>query len=156
MLLKNSLSWVMLKCRILIELFVEYIDTGSPVPNIPSKSCGLADEYNKLLMEWKWFETSVYVFSNLGKISRCSLYIFYLVLDIEVYSLNLLFCDRSNYIDFCSTQQIALQNHCTVMFELIKLLSGKAPRLIPSMTAHIINGVLIDKVTWNLVGNNIC
>jgi hypothetical protein len=24
-----------------------YIDTGSPVPNIPSKSCGLADENNK-------------------------------------------------------------------------------------------------------------
>jgi len=44
---KNSLSWGMLKRRILIGLFVMYIDTGSPVPNIPSKSRGLADENKK-------------------------------------------------------------------------------------------------------------
>jgi hypothetical protein len=30
-----------------------YIDTGSPVPNIPSKSHGLADENKKFLTEWK-------------------------------------------------------------------------------------------------------
>jgi hypothetical protein len=29
--------------------FVVYIDTGSPVPNIPSKSRGLADENKKFL-----------------------------------------------------------------------------------------------------------
>jgi hypothetical protein len=28
-----------------------YIDTGSPVPNIPSKSRGLADQINKLLTD---------------------------------------------------------------------------------------------------------
>jgi hypothetical protein len=32
-----------------IGLSVVYIDTGSPVPNIASKSRGLADENNKLL-----------------------------------------------------------------------------------------------------------
>ena len=30
-----------------------YIDTGSPVSNIPSKSRDLADENNKNLTEWK-------------------------------------------------------------------------------------------------------
>jgi hypothetical protein len=30
-----------------------YIDTGSPMPNISPKSCGLAGENKKLLMEWK-------------------------------------------------------------------------------------------------------
>jgi hypothetical protein len=49
----------MLKRRISIGLFVVYIDTGSPVPNILSKSRGLADENSKLLTEWKWFETSI-------------------------------------------------------------------------------------------------
>ena len=34
-----------------IGLFVVYIDTGSPVPNIASKSRGLADENNKLFDE---------------------------------------------------------------------------------------------------------
>jgi hypothetical protein len=34
--------------------FVVYIDTGSPVPNIPSKSHGLADENEFFLTEWKW------------------------------------------------------------------------------------------------------
>ena len=38
---RNSLSSEMLKRCIV------YIDTGRPVPNIPSKSCGLADENNK-------------------------------------------------------------------------------------------------------------
>ena len=36
-----------------------YIDTESPVPNIPSKSRDLADENNFFLTEWKWFETTV-------------------------------------------------------------------------------------------------
>jgi hypothetical protein len=37
----------MLKRHISIGVFVVYIDTGSPVPNIPSKSCDLADENKK-------------------------------------------------------------------------------------------------------------
>jgi hypothetical protein len=44
----------MLKRHISIVVFVVYIDIGSPVPNIPSKSRGLADENKKKkLMEWK-------------------------------------------------------------------------------------------------------
>ena len=43
----------MLKRHISIGVFVVYIDTGSPVSNIPSKSCDLADENNKILTEWK-------------------------------------------------------------------------------------------------------
>jgi hypothetical protein len=42
-----------------IEVFVVYIDTGSLVLYIPSKSCDLADENNKICTEWKWFETTV-------------------------------------------------------------------------------------------------
>jgi hypothetical protein len=38
--------------KITIGVFVVYIDTGSPVPNIPSKSCRLDNE-NKILTEWK-------------------------------------------------------------------------------------------------------
>jgi hypothetical protein len=49
----------MLKCHISIEVFVAYIDTVSPVPNISSKSRDLADENKKLLTEWKRFETTV-------------------------------------------------------------------------------------------------
>ena len=56
---KNSLSWVTLRRQLSIGVFVVYIDTGSPMPNIPSKSRGLADENKKFLTEWKWFETSV-------------------------------------------------------------------------------------------------
>jgi hypothetical protein len=41
---KNSFSWVTLKWHLSIGDFVVYIDTGGPVPNIPSKSRGLADE----------------------------------------------------------------------------------------------------------------
>jgi hypothetical protein len=40
-------------------VFVVYIDTGSPMLNIPSKSRDLADENNKILTEWKWIETTV-------------------------------------------------------------------------------------------------
>jgi len=29
------------------------------VPGVPSKSRDLADENNKILTEWKWFETTV-------------------------------------------------------------------------------------------------
>jgi hypothetical protein len=36
-----------------IGVFVVYIDTGSPMLNIPSKSRDLADEKNKILTEWK-------------------------------------------------------------------------------------------------------
>ena len=36
-----------------------YIDTGRPVPNIPSKLRCLADKNKILLTEWKWFKTSV-------------------------------------------------------------------------------------------------
>jgi hypothetical protein len=49
----------MLKRHLSIGAFIVYIDTGSPVPNIPSKSHGLTDENKKFLTEWKWFETTV-------------------------------------------------------------------------------------------------
>jgi hypothetical protein len=49
----------MLKRYILIGVFVVYIDTGSSMPISPSKSRDLADENNKILMEWKWFETTI-------------------------------------------------------------------------------------------------
>jgi hypothetical protein len=41
----------MLKRHISIGVFVAYIDTRSPLPNIPSKSRGLADENKNL--EWR-------------------------------------------------------------------------------------------------------
>jgi hypothetical protein len=43
----------MLKRHISIGVFVVYIDTGSSVPGVPSKSHDLADENNKILTEWK-------------------------------------------------------------------------------------------------------
>jgi hypothetical protein len=36
-----------------------FIDTRSSMPISPSKSRDLADENNKILTEWKWFETTV-------------------------------------------------------------------------------------------------
>jgi hypothetical protein len=36
-----------------IGVCVVYIDTGSSVPGVPSKSRDLADENNKILTEWK-------------------------------------------------------------------------------------------------------
>ena len=39
----------MLKRHIAIRVFVVYIDTGSPVPNIPSKSCGWQTKINSFL-----------------------------------------------------------------------------------------------------------
>ena len=45
-----------LKRHISIGVFVVYIDTGSSMPISPSKSRDLAD---KILTEWKWFETTV-------------------------------------------------------------------------------------------------
>ena len=42
-----------LKRHISIGVSVVYIDTGSSMPISPSKSCDLADENNKILMEWK-------------------------------------------------------------------------------------------------------
>ena len=42
-----------LKRCISIGVVVVYIDTGSPVSNIPSKSRDLVDENNKMLTEWK-------------------------------------------------------------------------------------------------------
>jgi hypothetical protein len=35
------------------RVFVVYIDTGSSMPISPSKSRDLADENNKIVMEWK-------------------------------------------------------------------------------------------------------
>jgi hypothetical protein len=64
---KNCLTWGTLKRHISIGVLVVYIDTGSTVPNIPSKSRGLADENKKFLTEWKWFETTV--LSDVGKFS---------------------------------------------------------------------------------------
>ena len=43
----------MLKRHLSIGVFIVYIDTGNPVPNIPSKSHGLADENKKKITEWK-------------------------------------------------------------------------------------------------------
>ena len=48
---ENALSWGMLKRHISIGVFVVYIDTGSPVPNILSKSRGLGDENKKTFDE---------------------------------------------------------------------------------------------------------
>jgi hypothetical protein len=48
-----TITWT-LKRHISIGVFVVYIDTGSPVLYIPSKSRDLADENNKILTEWKW------------------------------------------------------------------------------------------------------
>ena len=56
---KNYLSWVKIKRHLSIGVFIVYIDTGSPVLSIPSKSRDLADENKKFLTEWIWFETSV-------------------------------------------------------------------------------------------------
>jgi hypothetical protein len=42
-----------LKRQISIGVFVVYIDTGSSMPISKSKSRDLADENNKLLVEWK-------------------------------------------------------------------------------------------------------
>ena len=42
-----------LKRHISIGVFVLYIDTGSSVPGVPSKSRDLADENNNILTEWK-------------------------------------------------------------------------------------------------------
>jgi hypothetical protein len=49
----------MLKRHKSIGVFVVYIDTGSSIQISPSKSRDLADENNKMLTEWKWFETTV-------------------------------------------------------------------------------------------------
>ena len=43
----------MLKRHISIGVFILYIDTGSPVMYIPSKSRDLADENNKIFTELK-------------------------------------------------------------------------------------------------------
>jgi F420-0:gamma-glutamyl ligase-like protein len=42
-----------LKRHISIGVVVVYIDTGSPVRNIPSNLCDLADENNEILTEWR-------------------------------------------------------------------------------------------------------
>jgi hypothetical protein len=42
-----------------IGVFVVYIDTGNSMQINPSKSRDLANENNKILTEWKWFETTV-------------------------------------------------------------------------------------------------
>ena len=49
----------MLKRHKSIGVFVVYIDTGRSMPISPSKSRDLVDENNKILTEWKWFETTV-------------------------------------------------------------------------------------------------
>ena len=53
-----------LKRHISIGVFVVYIDTGSSVPGVPLKSRDLADENNKILTEWKWFEITVLPLAN--------------------------------------------------------------------------------------------
>jgi hypothetical protein len=49
----------MLKRHKSIEVFVVYIDTGSSMPISPSESRDLTNDNNKILTEWKWFETAV-------------------------------------------------------------------------------------------------
>jgi hypothetical protein len=44
---------ITLKHHLSIGVFVVYIETGNPVPNIPSKSPDLADENKMFLTEWK-------------------------------------------------------------------------------------------------------
>jgi hypothetical protein len=62
---KIFLSWgSTLKRHISIGVFVVYIDTGSSMPGVPSKSRDLADENYKIVTEWKWFETTVVLFFN--------------------------------------------------------------------------------------------
>ena len=50
----------MLKRHKSIGVFVVYIDTGSSMQINPSESRDLAEENNKILTEWKWFETTVF------------------------------------------------------------------------------------------------
>jgi hypothetical protein len=68
-----------LKRHISIGVFVVYIDTGSSVPGVPWKSRDLTDENNKMLTEWKWFETIVltnmYVFIDFKSGIKILLYI---------------------------------------------------------------------------------
>ena len=54
-----------LKRHISIGVLVVYIDTGSSMPISPSKSRDLADENNKMLTEWKWFETTVLLIAGM-------------------------------------------------------------------------------------------
>jgi hypothetical protein len=51
--------------HISIGVFVVYIDTGNSMPISPSKSRDLADENNKILTEWKWFETIIKRLNNI-------------------------------------------------------------------------------------------
>ena len=46
-----------------------YIDSGCPVFYITSKTCDLAGENNKILTEWKWFETTVLLI-NFNRLTR--------------------------------------------------------------------------------------
>jgi hypothetical protein len=82
-------SWTGFKLRhISIGFFVVYIDTGSSVPGVPSKSRDLVDENNKTLTEWKWIETTVlftYIFCLIflkGKRSAF-MYIHFCISDIR-------------------------------------------------------------------------
>ena len=47
-----------------IGVFVVYIHTGNSMQINPSKSRDLVDENNKILTEWKWFETTVLSIDN--------------------------------------------------------------------------------------------
>jgi hypothetical protein len=70
--------WYQTDSGISIGVFVVYIDTGSSMPISPSKSCDLADENNKILTEWKWFETNVLNTSIYSAVSLASPYYNYL------------------------------------------------------------------------------
>ena len=65
---KNSLSWVKLKRHLSIGVFVVYFDTGSQVPNISSKSRGLADEnsdFNRKNICYTWSSIrNIYLITN--------------------------------------------------------------------------------------------
>jgi hypothetical protein len=61
-------------------LSTTHINTGSSAPGVPSKSRDLADENNKILTEWKWFETTVldqrwnYLLSVVHTTTHCRFY----------------------------------------------------------------------------------
>ena len=80
--------------------FVVYIDTGNPVLCIPSKSRDQADEHNKMLTEWKWFDTTVLPLWFLQTFLLSSLPVFSGVRVTRSLALCVCFADRC--LSFCT------------------------------------------------------
>jgi hypothetical protein len=92
---------------------IVYIDTGSPVRYIPSKSCDLADENNNILTEWKWFETTVLIVSNISCLCRA---------DNKVsFTINVSWCS-----EFCGVISVTIstQKRCSVRLYLQLFVGG--------------------------------